>query len=483
MGFTRILILSLVCCVSVNAHQCPYSKQNVAPRHYEDQSPYGYSDDSRIPSVEQFIESFISKKAPESGCPFGLKKQIVEGSSCPYGFKNDSMPISGCPHGFKNTGKRSGKGCPILGLKKQFVPGSKCPYGLHKDAFNVDDGICPYGFQKFAVTQTKCPFGFKQVLADGSKCPYGYTKSFNPKGGCPHGFKSSGSGKGCPIGFKKQTVAGTKCPYGYTSKAEATDGKCPRKFSLAAAPKKCPFGIKKKYIPGSKCPYGYTKESGANGDCPHGFKKSINSTSECPFNLKKRNVVGTKCPYGYLKSVATSGKCPHNFKKPSKSRVGYDADNSHLIENESKQELQYDYPVSKHDREIIKSTWDIAKKNGNIAPKAFLRYFKLKPNQQRMFPAFANISLVDLPTNIHFLNQAFTCVSSLNIYIDHLGKNPKNCPYLNSDKFKIDPKVVKEFGNIFIAVVEEELGDKFSAETKKIFKTVLSTSYTALNRQ
>ena len=71
------------------------------------------------------------------------------------------------------------------------------------------------------------------------------------------------------------------------------------------------------------------------------------------------------------------------------------------------------------------------------------RYFKLKPQQQQMFPAFANVPLIDLPTNNHFLNQAFTCVSSLNTYIDHLGENPKNCPYLTSDKFNVDPKVVK----------------------------------------
>jgi len=153
-----------------------------------------------------------------------------------------------------------------------------------------------------------------------------------------------------------------------------------------------------------------------------------------------------------------------------------------LKQNVTSQESQYDYPISKHDRELIKSTWNKVKKNGNIAPKAFLRYFKLKPQQQQMFPAFANVPLIDLPTNNHFLNQAFTCVSSLNTYIDHLGENPKNCPYLTSDKFNVDPKVVKEFGKVFIAVMEEELGDTFPAETKQVFKNVLRIFSTALKR-
>jgi len=153
-----------------------------------------------------------------------------------------------------------------------------------------------------------------------------------------------------------------------------------------------------------------------------------------------------------------------------------------LIENRNAQDSQYDLGISKHDHDLVKSTWNLIKKNGNIAPKAFLRYFKLKPHHQQMFPAFANVPLVDLPTNINFLHQAFTCVSSLSTHIDRLGKNPKSCPYLSSNKSNIDAKVVKEFGKVLIAVVEEELGDKFSADVKKIFRNLLNTTHAELIR-
>lgn len=104
---------------------------------------------------------------------------------------------------------------------------------------------------------------------------------------------------------------------------------------------------------------------------------------------------------------------------------------------------QREYPISQKARLLIRETWAVAKKNGNIAPKAFIRYFKLRPDKQQLFPAFANVSLVDLPSNNHFLNQAFTCLSSLNVYINNLGKNPKHCPYLTTNTYKIDPQNFK----------------------------------------
>lgn len=139
--------------------------------------------------------------------------------------------------------------------------------------------------------------------------------------------------------------------------------------------------------------------------------------------------------------------------------------------------------MKEEDRALIKATWKVAKKNGNIAPKAFIRYFKLKPEAQKKFAAFADVDLADLPTNSHFLNQAYTCLAGLNAYIDNLGKNPKNCPYLNSPAFKdVKPDELKLFGEVMFNVMEEELGQSFSPEARKAWKDGLTACDVAFRR-
>jgi len=58
------------------------------------------------------------------------------------------------------------------------------------------------------------------------------------------------------------------------------------------------------------------------------------------------------------------------------------------------------------------------------------RFFEVKPEAQKMFPAFADVDKEELPTNKDFLAQASSCVSGLNSYVQHLGENPKNCPFI-----------------------------------------------------
>lgn len=131
--------------------------------------------------------------------------------------------------------------------------------------------------------------------------------------------------------------------------------------------------------------------------------------------------------------------------------------------------------MNEKDRSLVKATWRIAKKNGNIAPKAFIRYFKVKPEAQKQFAAFANVDLADLPTNSHFLNQVYTCLAGLNAYIENLGKNPKQCPHLNSPAFKaVKPDELKLFGEVMFTVMEEELGQSFSSEARMAWKDGLT---------
>lgn len=139
--------------------------------------------------------------------------------------------------------------------------------------------------------------------------------------------------------------------------------------------------------------------------------------------------------------------------------------------------------MNARDRELVKSIWRIAKKNGNIAPKSFIRYFKLKPEAQQEFSAFAHVSLADLPSNLEFLNQAYTCLAGLNAYIDNLGKSPKHCPYLNSPAFKaVKPDDLKLFGEVMFSVMEEELGQSFTLEAKQAWKDSLTACNAAFRK-
>ena len=80
--------------------------------------------------------------------------------------------------------------------------------------------------------------------------------------------------------------------------------------------------------------------------------------------------------------------------------------------------------------------------NNNSKP-GYPRYFELKPEAQKMFPAFAEVDYAKLPSNDDFLAQAQNCVSGLNSYIEHLGKNPRNCPFIAKAKGKYQHEDLK----------------------------------------
>ena len=81
-------------------------------------------------------------------------------------------------------------------------------------------------------------------------------------------------------------------------------------------------------------------------------------------------------------------------------------------------------------------------------------YFELKPEAQKMFPAFADVEHAKLPTNDDFLAQAQSCVSSLNSYIEHLGQNPKNCPFIAKAKGKYHHEDLKVFNFIRVVILQ-----------------------------
>lgn len=77
------------------------------------------------------------------------------------------------------------------------------------------------------------------------------------------------------------------------------------------------------------------------------------------------------------------------------------------------------------------------------------RYFKAKPESQKLFPAFANVPVTELPTNHDFLNSAYTCITSLNYLIPYAKfDHPERCPafpkHLKNKYNAVDLKVLAQ---------------------------------------
>ena len=84
------------------------------------------------------------------------------------------------------------------------------------------------------------------------------------------------------------------------------------------------------------------------------------------------------------------------------------------------------------------------------------RYFKLKSEARKLFPDFADIDPTELPTNEALIAQASTCVSGLNTYIEHLGENPRKCPFVakgRAEYYHSDLKVDSQFQRHFISII------------------------------
>lgn len=135
--------------------------------------------------------------------------------------------------------------------------------------------------------------------------------------------------------------------------------------------------------------------------------------------------------------------------------------------------------VSSRDASLIQSTWETLKKDGDFAPKVFLRYFKAAPESQRMFPRFANVPLSDLPTNSDFLLQAYTCVSSVNSIAKHYNRSsgcPEGCPVLSGLRNKYNAVDFKKLSTVWMNTLQEELGSQFTTEARTAWENVLKVA-------
>ncbi|KAK4014082.1 globin C, coelomic [Daphnia magna] len=177
--------------------------------------------------------------------------------------------------------------------------------------------------------------------------------------------------------------------------------------------------------------------------------------------------------YPQFRSV--QAECPRGYKASSSGgrSAAAKSESQRILENF----------LNERDEATIRSTWNTAKKNDNIGPKTFLRYFELKPEAQKMFPAFAEVDHMKLPTNEDFLAQAKSCVSGLNSYVEHLGKNPQNCPFIAKAKGKYHHEDLKLLGVTLMGVLEEELGKGFTDESREAWRKGLHAMNEAVSKK
>uniref|UniRef100_A0A0P4Y328 Di-domain hemoglobin n=1 Tax=Daphnia magna TaxID=35525 RepID=A0A0P4Y328_9CRUS len=127
--------------------------------------------------------------------------------------------------------------------------------------------------------------------------------------------------------------------------------------------------------------------------------------------------------------------------------------------------------LSENDITTMNNSWSILRKRSDFAPKVFVRYFKAKPEAQKLFPEFASIPLTDLPNNHDFLNAAYSCVASLDYILPHLKiPHPERCPVLMELKNKYSNVDLKKFGPIWMTAMQEEMGNALTNEVRDVWK-------------
>jgi len=129
---------------------------------------------------------------------------------------------------------------------------------------------------------------------------------------------------------------------------------------------------------------------------------------------------------------------------------------------------------------LVKSSWEMLKKDSDFAPKIFLRYFKAFPESLSWFPTFSNVSFADLPTNGDFLLHAYSSTNWWNM-IWYSIENPEwtnSCP----EDWPMMPEFNrrwmtnmdwKKFTTVWMTTVQEELGSHWTPEVKTSWENTM----------
>merc|ERR1711973_32690 len=136
---------------------------------------------------------------------------------------------------------------------------------------------------------------------------------------------------------------------------------------------------------------------------------------------------------------------------------------------------------------LIRDSWPVIKKNKNVLAEFVLEHFRVHPKTQELLPELAGIALADLPTNPFFVQLSETyVVLAMNEIIDNLdnaGVLSKLLECLHPewyvDYVSID-RQNDETLRIWYKVLEEQMGNELSQETKDAWRKGMNYAFTFL---
>merc|ERR1711973_767333 len=137
--------------------------------------------------------------------------------------------------------------------------------------------------------------------------------------------------------------------------------------------------------------------------------------------------------------------------------------------------------------ELIRESWPVIKKNKNVLAEFVLEHFRVHPKTQELLPELAGIALADLPTHPYFVQLSETyVVLATNEIVDNLDNAGVLSKLLESlhpewyvDYVSID-RQNDETLRIWYKVLEEQMGNELSQETKDAWRKGMNYAFTFL---
>merc|ERR1712137_1100905 len=136
---------------------------------------------------------------------------------------------------------------------------------------------------------------------------------------------------------------------------------------------------------------------------------------------------------------------------------------------------------------LVRDSWPIIKKNKAVLSEFVLEHFRVHPKTQELLPELAQVALADLPTHPYFVQLSETyVVLAMNEIIDNLdnaGVLSKLLECLHPEWYvtyvPIDAQN-DETLRIWYKVLEEQMGNKLSQETKDAWRKGMNYAFTFL---
>jgi hypothetical protein len=133
--------------------------------------------------------------------------------------------------------------------------------------------------------------------------------------------------------------------------------------------------------------------------------------------------------------------------------------------------------INPSDLQTIRSTWEVARKDGDVAPAILYKFLEQHPEYQKKFPTFANVPMSELKKNGNFLAQAYTIMAGLNVIIQSSGSQEliaQEVSHLGIAHFErgVSVPMFEQFARVIVNVLEEEI--KLDTAAKNAWSNGLS---------